>query len=80
MLTKQLETARAAVGEAGDTSRVLSGDPAAELSKASVRLDLLVLGSRGRGRVKAALLGSVSGAVMRSAHCPVVVVPRGSAT
>ena len=80
MLTKQLDTALAAVVEAGDTSRVLSGDPAAELSKASARLDLLVLGSRGRGRVKAALLGSVSGAVMRSAHCPVVVVPRGSAT
>jgi anti-anti-sigma factor len=80
MLTTQLDAALAAVGEGGDTRRVLSGDPAAELSKASARLDLLVLGSRGRGRVTAAPLGSVSGAVMRSAHCPVVVVPRGSAT
>ena len=80
MLTKQLNTALTAVGEPGDTSRVLSGDPAAELTKASAGLDLLVLGSRGRGRVKAALLGSVSGAVTHSARCPVVVVPRGSAT
>jgi anti-anti-sigma factor len=79
-LTKQLDTALGAVGKAGDTSRLLSGDPAVELSGASARLDLLVLGSRSRGRAEAALLGSVSTAVMRSAHCPVVVVPRGSAT
>jgi anti-anti-sigma factor len=78
MLTKQLNTTLTAVGDAGDTSRVPSGDPAAELIKASAGLDLLVLGSRGRGRLKAALLGSVSGAVTNSARCPVVVVPRDS--
>jgi anti-anti-sigma factor len=76
MLTKQLNSALIEVGEPGDTSRVLSGDPAAELIKSSAGLDLLVLGSRGRGRFKAALLGSVSGAVTHSARCPVVVVPR----
>jgi anti-anti-sigma factor len=76
--TEQLDVALAAVGEAGDTSRVLSGDAAAELTKAGAELDLLVLGSRRRGPVDAALLGSVSEAVARSAPCPVVVVPRGS--
>jgi nucleotide-binding universal stress UspA family protein len=35
----------------------------------------LVLGSRGRGRMKAALLGSVSSDVAARAACPVVLVP-----
>ena len=37
--------------------------------------ELLVVGTRGTGDVHAAFLGSVSGAVLRSARCPVVVVP-----
>lgn len=36
---------------------------------------LAVVGSRGRGPARAALLGSVSNAVIGSATCPVVVVP-----
>jgi len=36
---------------------------------------LVVLGTRGRGRMKAAMLGSVSSAVAARAHCPVLVVP-----
>jgi nucleotide-binding universal stress UspA family protein len=34
---------------------------------------LIVLGSRGRGPLRTALLGSVSASVARRAHCPVVV-------
>jgi len=42
---------------------------------ADLDADLLVVGSRGRGTVKAALLGSTSHALVADAPCPVVVVP-----
>jgi nucleotide-binding universal stress UspA family protein len=35
---------------------------------------LIVMGSRGYGRLRRALLGSVSDAVVRYAHCPVTIV------
>jgi nucleotide-binding universal stress UspA family protein len=35
---------------------------------------LIVIGSRGRGGMRGALMGSVSDSVMRHAHCPVLVV------
>ncbi|WP_330180194.1 universal stress protein [Nocardia sp. NBC_01503] len=40
----------------------------------SKRARLLVVGNRGRGAIRRAVLGSVSSAVTRHAHCPVVVV------
>jgi len=39
-----------------------------------VSTGLIVLGSRGLGGVKRALMGSVSDSVVRHAHCPVLVV------
>jgi nucleotide-binding universal stress UspA family protein len=59
----------------------ISGDPAQELARAAAdrRAALLVVGSRGRGSVRAALLGSVSAEVTRRAACPVVIVPPGAA-
>ena len=34
----------------------------------------IVMGSRGRGRMRRALMGSVSDSVVRHAHCPVTIV------
>jgi nucleotide-binding universal stress UspA family protein len=35
---------------------------------------LIILGSRGLGGVRRALMGSVSDSVVRHAHCPVLIV------
>ena len=50
------------------------GDPAPELARASAELDLLVCGSRGYGRARRLILGSVSAALMSSARCPMLIV------
>ena len=39
-----------------------------------LRVGLIVMGSRGLGGVRRALMGSVSDSVVRHAHCPVMVV------
>jgi nucleotide-binding universal stress UspA family protein len=59
---------------------VYSGRPADVLVGMSEMVDILVVGSRGYGPLKAVLLGGVSGRVIRSAACPVVVVPRRAAS
>lgn len=79
-LSRQLKAAEQNLGHAGiavDAS-LSTGRPAAVLEEQSGELDLLVTGSRGYGPGRAVLLGSVSGALTRSAACPVVVVPRGA--
>ncbi len=57
---------------------VMHGDPAAVLEEQTVELDLLVLGSRGRGPLHALLAGSVAGTVIDAAACPVIAVPSGA--
>lgn len=57
------------VYERGEVARSL-------LERAEQGVDLLVVGSRGRGPVGSVLLGSISAAVIASSPCPVVVVPR----
>jgi nucleotide-binding universal stress UspA family protein len=54
-----------------------TGDPVKELARESETLDLLVTGSRGYGPLHAVLTGGVTGPLLRAAHCPVVVLPRG---
>ena len=58
---------------------VLQGGTAAALEERGVELDMLVVGTRGRGPLWSRVLGSVSADVIRTAPCPVVVVPLGSA-
>ena len=53
------------------------GDPAEVLAQETERLDLLVVGSRGYGPIRGALLGTVSAAVTRAAACPILVISRG---
>jgi nucleotide-binding universal stress UspA family protein len=59
--------------------RKIEGGAAEALADTSADLDLLVVGSRGYGPLRAVLLGSVSTALVRSAQSPLVVVPRGAA-
>ncbi|MGC2373381.1 MAG: universal stress protein [Solirubrobacteraceae bacterium] len=56
----------------------IGGDPSEVLIERSKNLDILMLGSRAYGPLRHVLLGSVSARVMREAHCPVLVVPRGA--
>jgi nucleotide-binding universal stress UspA family protein len=48
-------------------------NPATLLLQSAATAHLMVLGSRGRGPVRSHVLGSVGLAVVRHAHCPVVV-------
>ena len=66
----------------GDAERrVVVGFPAERLADLADDEDaeLIVVGSRGRGRFKAAFLGSVSISLVGAARCPVLIVPPGAA-
>jgi nucleotide-binding universal stress UspA family protein len=53
----------------------LDGTASALLVEFSTAVDLVVVGSRGRGGVSGLLLGSTSQAVLHHAVCPVMIVP-----
>ena len=70
---EELETATADL----DAEQLfVDGDAATALAEQSQELDLLVIGSRGYGPLRAVLLGGVAGRVVREAACPVIVLPR----
>ncbi len=56
---------RIEVGEPGQTLCRLAGE---------LDVDVIVVGSRGRGAIKRALLGSISSHVVHNAPCPVLVI------
>jgi nucleotide-binding universal stress UspA family protein len=75
-----LEGIAAAMGLDHAEQRVVVGIPAERLADLADDEDaeLIVVGSRGRGRFKAAFLGSVSNSLVGVARCPVLIVPPGA--
>jgi nucleotide-binding universal stress UspA family protein len=71
-LTEKLE----ASGGAVEGAHFRVGSPDAEIiaQAEEVGADMVVLGSRGLGVMRRALMGSVSDSVVRHAHCPILVV------
>jgi nucleotide-binding universal stress UspA family protein len=79
-LRERLDEAVAEVaGEVPAEAVLAEGRPVEELERAAEQMDLLVMGSRGHGPVRAVLMGSVSARLIASAPAPIVVVPRGPA-
>ena len=54
-----------------------TGDAEELLTAQTEDLDILVMGSRGYGPLHAVIAGGLSGRLMRTSHCPVIVIPRG---
>jgi nucleotide-binding universal stress UspA family protein len=75
--TDAIERTRAALADGAAAEPVVeNGSPGPTLCESAERLsaDVIVVGSRGRGAIKRALLGSVSTYVVHNAPCPVLVV------
>jgi nucleotide-binding universal stress UspA family protein len=56
----------------------LEGAPLDKLAEAAEQTDVMVIGSRAYGPMHHVLLGSVSAKLIRTAPCPLLVVPRGA--
>jgi nucleotide-binding universal stress UspA family protein len=74
-LDREVEQVKGEGVEVAET-HLVRGRPDRELVHISEEIDagLIVMGSRGLGGVRRALMGSVSDSVVRHAHCPVLVV------
>ena len=78
---EMLEQQAKRIEESGGTvkeTRLREGRAAEEIVEVAEEIGagLIVMGSRGRGGIRRALMGSVSDSVVRHAHCPVLVVRR----
>ena len=75
ILDAQIQRIEAAGGTVAE-AHLRRGKPDVEIVALSEEIEagLIVMGSRGRGGLRRALMGSVSDSVVRHAHCPVLVV------
>jgi nucleotide-binding universal stress UspA family protein len=75
ILDAEAERVRSAGGTVAQTHLAM-GDAPREIVHLAEDLGtgLIVMGSRGRGGIRRALMGSVSDSVVRHAHCPVLIV------
>lgn len=76
ILDKQVKKIEEAGGKVKQTHIKVGESRDQEIVRLSEEEDigLIVIGSRGLGGMRRALLGSVSDSVVRNAHCPVMVV------
>jgi nucleotide-binding universal stress UspA family protein len=75
VLDEEVQRVRSAGGTVAQTHLIM-GEVSREIVHLAedMRAGLIVMGSRGRGGMRRALMGSVSDSVVRHAHCPVLVV------
>ncbi len=77
---KLLEDAKVRAAKKGIqlTSKALAGDPGYDIARfannAKNRVDLIVIGARGKGSIKEMFLGSVSNYVLHKSKKPVLIV------
>ena len=81
LLDEQVRKIEAAGGSVAQ-AHLTEGKPEAEITALAEEIGagLIVVGSRGLGGIRRAMLGSVSDAVVRHAHCPVLVVRKEEPT
>ena len=74
ILDEQVERIKATGGTVAQT-HLRMGAAAKEIVKLAEEIGagLIIVGSRGRGGIRRALMGSVSDSVVRHAHCPVLI-------
>ena len=75
---EEIRSARPEFGAVRVTVEGATGAPGPILVEAAQGADLLVLGHRGRGAVRSALLGSVGLHCVLHATCPVTIVPQAN--
>ena len=79
VLDRAVDRWRSAFADVSVRTVLVQGEPAHALLAQSLGAALLVIGTRGRGRVRKAVLGSVGDTVLRYSECPLAVTRHDTA-